>query len=263
MKLAIGKLAILFAVMNGASGALHAAEISSGPSAWSGFHAGINGGWIDNGGRIGNAATDTGNSGFLPLMGIGILPASLSLGGSGFVGGGQIGYDWMTGPVVLGLEADFDKTGLDDETVISGPPQTSLRAIYHRKLDWLATFRGRIGMTMAPALLLYGTGGVAMGRTTIGASFFCPTCRPDPATEPATSDSSVNTSMGWTAGFGAEWKFAQRWSVKAEYLHVDLGRHGSFLTYTYPGAGITRVSTLLSTVRDQEDLVRFGLNYRF
>lgn len=32
-----------------------------------------------------------------------------------------------------------------------------------------------------------------------------------------------DTRWGWTAGGGVEWAFAPNWSIKAEYLYVDLG----------------------------------------
>jgi opacity protein-like surface antigen len=98
-----------------------------------------------------------------------------------------------------------------------------------------------------------------VGETRIGNAFICPTCDPPSTTEPSTVNTNTTTSAGWTAGAGVEWMFAPRWSVKAEYLFVDLGRHSSTITYTY-GAN---VSTLTSTVRDTANVVRAGINYHF
>jgi outer membrane immunogenic protein len=33
-----------------------------------------------------------------------------------------------------------------------------------------------------------------------------------------------NTNLGWAAGGGLEYAFANNWSVKLEYLYVDLGK---------------------------------------
>ena len=63
----------------------------------------------------------------------------------------------------------------------------------------------------------------------------------------------------WTAGGGLEWMFAPNWSLKAEYLYVDLGDINNTITYTY-GAN---VSTMTSTAHDKFHVVRAGLNWHF
>jgi outer membrane immunogenic protein len=65
---------------------------------------------------------------------------------------------------------------------------------------------------------------------------------------------------GWTAGAGVEWQFTPAWSIKAEYLFVDLGKaQTSAITYSYS----SNTSTLTSTLNERENVVRFGFNYRF
>jgi len=114
-------------------------------------------------------------------------------------------------------------------------------------------------MTVTPAFLLYATGGLAVGQTKIGNQFICPACAPPASTEAATSNTNTRTSAGWTVGAGLEWMLAPRWSVKAEYLYVDLGSQSSTITYTY-GAN---TSTLTSSVRNHENIARAGINYHF
>jgi outer membrane immunogenic protein len=130
---------------------------------------------------------------------------------------------------------------------------------YNREIDWLSTYRGRLGVTATPEVLLYATGGLAVGQTKIGNSFGCPTCNPPSGTETSSANLTSNTSAGWTVGAGAEWMFAPHWSVKAEYLYVDLGSHNSTITYTYG----PNTSTLTSSVHDTDNVVRGGINYRF
>jgi outer membrane immunogenic protein len=134
-----------------------------------------------------------------------------------------------------------------------------LTTTYSRELDWLATVRGRVGFTVAPTFLVYGTGGLAVGETKVGSSFAAPTAGPPPESEPTTNLTSSNTSVGWTAGAGAEWLFAPQWSVKAEYLYVDLGKRSNTIAYTYTGG----TSTLTSTVKDTSNIARAGINYHF
>jgi opacity protein-like surface antigen len=83
----------------------------------------------------------------------------------------------------------------------------------------------------------------------------------------ASNASFSDTRAGWTAGAGIEWMIFQRWSVKAEYLHYDLG------SVTYNGQlgpvntvapfGNYFVNNAASTTRFNGDIVRAGLNYRW
>jgi len=77
---------------------------------------------------------------------------------SGFIGGGQIGYNWQYSPlIVVGLEADFQGTLERDSNSLTGnlsgqetPPFSgivtgSTVVNYQTKIDWFGTVRGRIG----------------------------------------------------------------------------------------------------------------------
>ena len=122
-------------------------------------------------------------------------------------------------------------------------------------LDWFGTLRGRLGFAATNGLLLYVTGGLAYGEgrlayttttsTTVTAlsTFFFPT--------QTTFSSFVTTQdrilLGYAIGGGAEYAFHRNWSVKGEYLYVDLGE-----------AGIGTQSVKFNT-----SVARFGVNYRF
>ena len=118
--------------------------------------------------------------------------------------------------------------------------------------------RGRLGIAW-DRVLFYGTGGFAFGQVRIGNQFICPTCAPPASTETSTANTNSSAEAGWTVGAGAEWKFAPAWSVKAEYLYVDLGTHSSLITYTYGGS----TSTLRSSVHETFNIARVGINYSF
>jgi opacity protein-like surface antigen len=47
--------------------------------------------------------------------------------------------------------------------------------------------------------------------------------------------------------------------VRAEYLYVEFGRYSNTISYAYGG----NQSTLTSTVRERDNIVRFGVNYMF
>lgn len=71
--------------------------------------------------------------------------------------------------------------------------------------------------------------------------------------------SAAETRVGWTAGGGVEWKFAPRWSVKAEYLYVDLGS----TTYTSLNSNVGFSASIIHNHHLTENIARIGLNYSF
>jgi outer membrane immunogenic protein len=69
-----------------------------------------------------------------------------------------------------------------------------------------------------------------------------------------------NTSAGWTAGAGVEWAATNKVTVKLEYLHIALPDSAIVLSAVAPATGN---ATVTANFRNQFDLVRVGLNYRF
>jgi outer membrane immunogenic protein len=240
------------------------------PYIWSGFYGGANGGWVgsaDN--TINLTGTDTGTAGLGSDLANGIIPNPLNLGYSGFLAGGQLGYNWQTTNWVFGLEADMDwvsakSSGAFPDAVALPPGGLSgpLGINASRELDWLGTFRGRIGYTPVAPLLVYATGGLAFGQHQLGIGVSDPTGTPPANLFNQTSE----WSAGWTVGGGFEWMFARQWSLKAEYLYVDLGNISSTINYNYlsvvPG-GTPQTSSLTATAHDTDNIVRGGINYHF
>src|SRR5580704_8029753 len=222
---------------------------------WTGFYIGATVGWAGAADTIVNTGSYAGAGGFSTLLTVGAIPAALTMTNTGFIGGGQIGYNWQVWPSwVLGIEADFqgvDAKGSNAHTFLGSPAFASITTAYNRELDSLGTLRGRFGYLWFPSLLFYGTGGLAYGDNKIGAAAACPTCQ--------AAGSTSNTSAGWSLGGGAEWRFAPAWSVKAEYLYVDFGLHSNTISYPYLG----NATTLTSTIRERDNIVRFGVNYMF
>jgi outer membrane immunogenic protein len=232
---------------------------------WTGLYVGANAGWIDLGpGDITDIGTDTGKSGLGSLLAANKIPGIIDLNIAGFIGGGQVGYNWQVSPSwVVGIEADFDgEAGGSNSTTSAVPRGKSIglvSMIFSRQLDTLGTVRGRFGYAIDSDLLWYVTGGLAYGETKIGSAFICPKCAPPTAPEASTSVQTSGTSSGWTVGSGIEWKFAAAWSLKAEYPYVDLGTPSNTIRYTYPH----NLSTLTSTANERDNIARIGINYKF
>jgi outer membrane immunogenic protein len=68
-----------------------------------------------------------------------------------------------------------------------------------------------------------------------------------------TTAAGSSTLAGWTVGAGIEAMVAANWTVKFEYLHVDLG--SAQLFNVVPGVP--------ETVSYRSDDVRVGVNYRW
>jgi outer membrane immunogenic protein len=122
---------------------------------------------------------------------------------SGGAGGAQGGYNWQTGQLVLGGEADIQLSNAND-----------VFASWKFSNPWFGTLRGRAGVAVSN-FLIYGTAGVAVGTLKAESAGF--------ATE-------SHTNVGWTAGVGVEAGFAANWSAKVEYLFVDLSSNTFALT---------------------------------
>lgn len=146
----------------------------------------------------------------------------------GFVGG-TAGYNWQTGNIVFGIEADGAWADVSAST-------TALGITVASKTDALGTVRGRIGWAVNN-VLLYGTGGYAWIDNKITLS----------ALGVSVSESKFHS--GWTVGAGVEAFFAPQWSVKGEYLYRSLGGE------TYFGA--------IPTGTLNFHTVQVGVNYHF
>ena len=156
----------------------------------------------------------------------------------GFVGGTG-GYNWQTGNVVFGIEADgaWANVSASATGAVFVPGIGVVAATASSKTDAMGTVRGRIGWAINN-VLLYGTGGYAwidnkLTVSALGASI---------------SDSKFHS--GWTVGAGVEAFFAPQWSVKGEYLYRSLG-------------GETYFSGVLPTGTLNFHTVQVGVNYHF
>lgn len=225
---------------------------SSAVDRWSGWYAGVNGGWSFNNNATGRlVSADPLFSGVLAAGG---TPTFFDAGHEGGFGGGQVGYNWQLSHWLVGVEADIQGADIGRTTALAFPgDNTFVPSVSSARdhIDWFGTLRERIGLTAGPALF-YATGGLAYGgvRTTISNDY-----------SPAAGNfhgSDSNTRFGWAAGAGIEWGFASSWTLRGEYLHLDLGRTNlAMVDPGFPGVSATY------DFSHAADLVRVGVNYRF
>jgi outer membrane immunogenic protein len=121
------------------------------------------------------------------------------------------------------------------------------------RLDWFGTVRGRVGIAPINNLLLFGTGGFAYGRVEDAATLLF-----IPPADGNYAGMTSQTKVGWTAGAGAEYAFWRNWSVKLEYLYVDLGATDVLMSDpTRPGQSIDY------RFQHRDNIVRVGVNYKW
>ena len=202
---------------------------------WSGFYAGINGGW----GTSHNCWTRTATAGAA------VLPVSEGChDASGGTVGGQLGYRWQAGPWVFGLEAQgnwADFRGSNTSLLFGG------LATNRTKIDAFGLFTGQVGYAWNN-VLAYVKGGAAVtdnrfdGLSTIGGF--------------VTDTAGSNTKWGGTVGAGIEYAFAPNWSAAVEYDHLFMGSDN----YAFNTAGL---ATRNESIKQDADLVTVRVNYRF
>lgn len=170
------------------------------------------------------------------------------------------GRNWQAGPQVAGFEVDLGSMNLRDTrsagSVYPCCAPSSYEVRQTIETDWLATARGRIGYAFNRSLL-YATAGLALARVNVDARFI------DNDPDARASTTLSRSQWGWALGVGYEHGFEGRWSVKAEVLHLDLGRASSVATNLETSLGAFSANPFTTRVRLRASQVRVGLNKRW
>jgi outer membrane immunogenic protein len=197
---------------------------------------------------------------------------------SGFIGGGQIGYNWQYSPlIVVGLEADI-QGALERETdrldnQLTGFPSFPGDTLtnYTTQIDWFGTVRARLGYVWGNGgVLSYVTGGLAYGEVKIQGTSTTSFVGQPLAVQVSQAFSASHLNTGWTLGYGTEGKLLiPGWTYKIESLYMDLGH----LSATGVTTGIFedpltngpvhggQVTT--NSMHFTDWILRAGLNYQF
>jgi len=276
------------------------------PIGWTGFYVGLNAGY--GWGNDTHVAVDA-----VPFVTIASATGTVTTTGiaaansgipdvrqSGFIGGGQFGYNYQWRPnVVVGIETDLQGSGIRGSGSFSGSGvdhngnffrpgvfspigilTTTGMGTVTGGIDWMGTVRGRIGYLTRPATLFFVTGGLTYAsvnaRLTTAASTTAVT---DPAAPPfipqgfqgtivgaGVPGSQTSIRAGWNIGGGAEWLVKPNWSIKAEAFYYDLG--SQWVSTTLSGTGalfstpFTASETSTARVRYNGVVARAGINFR-
>jgi outer membrane immunogenic protein len=248
---------------------------------WTGFYAGFNAGYGFST-RDDRSPTVLG----VPATGVFAGPAVVAFDNrnstDGFVGGGQIGYNYQFTPgsgVVVGVEADaqYVDFGRNRNRFISSAPLLPGALAFNPSgisgLDYFGTVRGRLGYAF-DRTLVYATGGFAYGSGG-GRDFGLP------------NGSRDEFQTGYAVGGGVEFAItpdsflsflnffrssAVTFKIEGLYVNLDRGNrnNGIFAVNTagVPVAlstpGVVLAAGNANLRRDTEfAVVRAGVNYKF
>jgi outer membrane immunogenic protein len=219
---------------------------------WTGFYAGLNGGY--------GLAEDP----FSQTLTGGGLTESSSINSrvtpNGGIFGGQLGYNYQSGHAVFGVEGDFQWSGQRDtagcglECVSEAGSAITLGSA-EQSIKWFGTARGRLGWA-DNGWLLYITGGGAWAGIDATTAF----SESAGAVSFAQSGTTSFTRAGWVLGGGTEVRISGPWSAKFEYLYMDFGGISDTMTVIEPGFGA--VASLTTNSKLQDHIIRAGLNYK-
>lgn len=207
---------------------------------WSGFYAGVNGGWADE--NLFWAYNP-------PVVG-GLRQTNAFNWSSGVIGV-HGGAQYQMGNFVLGVEGGYIWNDNSWQAFTCPNPALLCQA----RLNDLWTVGPRLGYAW-DRVMVYGTGGYASGNvatqvgTVVGIGL--------------TEFSSVRQD-GWFGGVGVEYAAYVSPTadiiVGAEYTHIELNR--SFHCVTGPGFGCTIPSVLNRDVDGHVDMIRARLSVKF
>ncbi len=192
--------------------ALPYTTVAASPYNWSGLYVGANfgGAWANGGLNV---------------------PGNNLYGGiSELIGGGQVGYNIQSGPLLFGIEGDFDWASFDHPAI----PFPTLGSVSEH---WISTVAGRFGVANDRWLVFGKLGGGWVGSSAT-------------LNIPGGSWNGSSTNAGWLAGAGIEYGFKAHWTVKLEY---DYFTQPNWISATVPTVALNR----------DVQMIKAGINYKF
>jgi len=219
---------------------------------WSGFYAGVHAGagW----GTTESTLTTISAPGF-PAAAFNLPIAQNTR--SGFLGGGQIGYNYQSGWAVFGVQADI--AGLD----VKGTTPCITVLSCTAKSDWLATVTGRIGGLVTDKTLVYVKGGAAWLNTKHSVTIPAAGIGGIGGLGIGGSSSVETTSFGWLLGMGAEYAFSPNWSAFLEYDYIEFDKKSAALDLAALGGLGAGAITGNVDFKNKLSIAKVGVNYKF
>jgi opacity protein-like surface antigen len=171
-----------------------------------------------------------------------------TIAGGGWLGGGQLGFNYQAGALVLGVEADASAARIDgaNTCLVGLTPIGGVNCA--ATVEALGTIAGRIGYAFDRTLVYVKGGGAwvedrfALNLVGVGAGLY----------------DVDSMRWGWTIGGGVEHALLPNVTVKLEYNYLGLGSDS--VAFSLPPA--FAVASNLSIEQDAH-VAKLGVNYLF
>jgi outer membrane immunogenic protein len=164
---------------------------------------------------------------------------------TGFFGGGQVGCDYQVGPLVFGVEGQFEWVNAASNTL--SIPAGFQTAIIRSTLNMFGTVEGRVGYAF-DRVLPYVKAGLGGARFQHEFDLF-----------PASFIGNQSV-LGIAAGAGFEVALLWNMSAKFEYNFIYLGTNGAPTSCATPAVCFNQPLNL--SIQQNIQSVMIGLNYR-
>lgn len=162
--------------------------------------------------------------------------------GSGALAGGQVGYNYQMGMLVVGVEGEGFWSGIGDTVdQFSGNSWLATTRIKNKADDDIAA---RFGVALGRALV-YGKAGWAWGHFTWDST--------DSFNDTANASATLD---GLLIGLGLEYGITNNWTAKFEYDYLGFNAKNVLVTTSDP-------STYTQNVSADKHIFKLGLNYLF
>jgi outer membrane immunogenic protein len=211
-------------------------------------------------------------------------PQNQSFSARGFGGGAEAGFNYQVDSFVLGAETDlmwFNLNGSASQTNIDpitfnccyrnttpypfsdNGHTTNVTTNASSAIDVLGTLRARGGFLITPSTLIFASGGLAYANVKAGLDINGSVTNPSSGQNPfGGSATAQQIRAGWTAGGGLEQKIGLHWSLKAEYLHYDLGSVSvTNMQQVSDWSNVVGYVTKTNNYKFNGDIARIGVNY--
>ena len=219
---------------------------------WTGTYVGANVGGVWGKFDVNPTTTDN-------LTGVVGAPGVMSINNSSVIGGLQAGYNWQISQWVLGLEQDYQLTGLKQTATFAAPAGLFLAGDSMAvKTDYLAATRVKLGMAWDRALI-YAAGGLETGEFDVSSTYVSR----GPGGSPAIGFTDANKlHFGFNLGAGIDYAVTNNVFIGVEYRYLDLGKETYNLgAFTPAGAPAQTVSNTVSlTASEVTARLNFKLN---
>jgi outer membrane immunogenic protein len=165
--------------------------------------------------------------------------------GAGALAGGQVGCNYQSGPIVIGIEAEGWWSGLSSSRTQSDVTITQMNSARNRS-DFDIALRAGLAVDR---VLVYGKAGVAWGRFDFNT-----------ANTFGIFSQGDGTLSGLLAGIGLEYAFADNWTAKLEYDYISYYNRDVHFDFRF---GPFVAGAVESSISATKHIAKAGINYKF